>query len=211
MGLDVYLQYKGNDIPEMNSQQFPEHYFKLNYFRSSYNDSGINRFCRTRYNNDGLYFIFNEDDKEKNSEIYKPDWKGALERAKELLHLIETDPISNVVVGFQDVDTDSEVDTAKAVKIFTEEFTKNFVTPDPFDKYNYSNRDGVFLFGSTETLIAMIPGKMRPYPGSGVFIFTQGKEKVTTWYEQAVKIIIESIELVLNSGDPENYSLIWSA
>ena len=46
MGLDIYLyKYNGKEMQEVyfTSTQFPEHIFKVGYFRSSYNEGGIDR------------------------------------------------------------------------------------------------------------------------------------------------------------------------
>lgn len=91
MGLDVYLK-KRLDVPvlaaegeledsvdvRLDSKTAPEHYFKIGYFRSSYNRGGINSVL-ANLEIPGLYEIFDVGD-DHGYEI-TVDWDDALTRA----------------------------------------------------------------------------------------------------------------------------------
>jgi hypothetical protein len=75
MGLDVYIE--GLDQP---SGLYPDHLFRIGYFRSSYNHEGFN-FVAGLFDNPDLYEIFNQPrDQPKYRSI--PDWVSCQKRAK---------------------------------------------------------------------------------------------------------------------------------
>jgi hypothetical protein len=96
MGLDVYL-YHYEDFAKVkdsldgmeedpgehinqDSQEFPEHYFKIGYFRSSYNSGGLNSILNDAIKKD-LYWIF-----QTSQDYYvQPDWKSSRRRAVQVL------------------------------------------------------------------------------------------------------------------------------
>lgn len=93
MGLDVYLDKCGEDeafkeqIPA-DSKLYPEHLFKIGYFRSSYNGSGINLILLLR----GfmcLYQLFDY----SGDHVFQPNWRKAKENTvktiADLRHHIE--------------------------------------------------------------------------------------------------------------------------
>jgi len=86
MGLDVYLangktyntEWECDDYEtiEINSTLYPEHLFKIGYFRSSYNSGGINRVAN-RYSLLDLYDIF-----DPHSYTFIPDWADAMKKCE---------------------------------------------------------------------------------------------------------------------------------
>lgn len=72
-GMNKYGVFDDNDFlssVNMPSKKYPNHYFRIGYFRSSYNSSGINYVLRDRLGID-LYDIFDA----KDSGYYvEPDW-----------------------------------------------------------------------------------------------------------------------------------------
>jgi hypothetical protein len=63
MGLDIYLEFgKDGENIQQNSKKYPTHYFKVGYFRSSYNEWGLNRVLTKTIGKD-LYYIFEPPDK----------------------------------------------------------------------------------------------------------------------------------------------------
>jgi len=61
-------------------------------------------------------------------------------------------------------------------------------------------------------LKAAIPGRSR-WGGNGLFLVFESKreEGEVDWYETALLIVIETIEYVIDSGAPDEFSLYWSA
>ena len=78
MGLDVYLKV-GDTYVEFLSRKYPDHLFKIGYFRSSYNESGINYVLESR----GLPTLWTVFDAKPGE--FVPDWEKSLERANYLL------------------------------------------------------------------------------------------------------------------------------
>ena len=66
---------------EQPSHKYPDHLFKIGYFRSSYNGDGFNSVLRNQLGKD-LYWVFDRDGDEYE---FQPNWKRVLGRAKELL------------------------------------------------------------------------------------------------------------------------------
>jgi hypothetical protein len=87
---------------EKKSRRHPKHYFKIGYFRSSYNDSGTNHVLSAITGKD-LYWIFTPP--EEDSYRFTPDWQAVLARAIEardaLATAIKTEPwqVMTVSVG----------------------------------------------------------------------------------------------------------------
>lgn len=66
---------------EMKSRLHPNHYCEIGYLRSSYNSGGLNSVLRNVLGEDrDLYYIFQPN----NEYEFRPDWKAALGRAKEI-------------------------------------------------------------------------------------------------------------------------------
>ncbi len=77
-GFDKYGEPPGvTEKVERDSALYPKHYFKVGYFRSSYNDGGINRVL-SRFGCDRLDAIFPAE-----GEVYRRvvDWKASRDRA----------------------------------------------------------------------------------------------------------------------------------
>ena len=64
------------DIP---SEKYPDHYWKIGYFRSSYNSGGINSVCRDN-NIPDMYSVFDMTDNFGN--YFLPNWEECLKRAE---------------------------------------------------------------------------------------------------------------------------------
>ena len=86
MGLDKEGDYKDPEGVELDSIKYPKHYWKIGYFRSSYNSSGFNTVIQGIIGVD-LYDIFN-----KNCDDYyfKPDWIDSRQRTKDAVKKLKT-------------------------------------------------------------------------------------------------------------------------
>lgn len=203
MGLDVYLQ-RGGGGDEADSTTDPSHLFKRGYFRSSYNGGGFN-IVMERCGCPSLYAIFQPPE---NTSRFTPDWQTALARAQVALeqyreHLAS--PAGGHVVEFLAFKDNKITSEREALQAFVQEVLK----PPPFDAY--SNKVGHFWHNGAK-LKAAIPGAMS-WIGPGLFLVFEHKppEGQRDWYETALLIVIETIEYVLASGAPDEFSLYWSA
>jgi len=192
------------------SAKYPDHLFRVGYFRSSYNPGGINNVLRSLIGRD-LYYIFGVDG---NHEYHvKPDWTESLARAKEVRdELIATLERIN---GFYVDEVSFNMFVAKeslpkSGKDVLDAFLKSHGTDRPFGGDAYSNRDGDF-FPRGKMIFAAIP-MVSPVgaPAVGLVCKDENGGRYSSYLE-SMDIVIETIELVLAKEDPQNYVLHWSA
>lgn len=208
--ISLGLSFSGSDEDgkkrvEENSAKYPDHYFKMGYFRSSYNASGIEGILR----NMGLPTLTWVFDRENSEEYcFLPDWKIAKERIQILREQFgEQDPYRVAHVS-QNIFVESGVTSeAQALDIFKKELERKKDQPEGFG--NYTNRDGEFYIDEPLQVVAMIPGKYKIFREVDcVYIITKSDN---TWYENALEIVEETIDWVLSQEDQEKYRIHWSA
>lgn len=201
LGLDEYGEDKLTKFKiEINSTKYPEHMFKIGYFRSSYNSGGTNRVLKNLgLKNLGEIFEVNGD------YCVQPDWERALINIQEVIDKFKSMPSyrSNVVFGniFKDITVNSE---EEALKKFMEEMNR-----ENAGTYNYSNSVGEFYLSEPLKVLAIIPGTFtmmgeRPC----TYVIT---ESDNSWYLEALEIVKETIEYVLQAEDKSQYYLHWSS
>lgn len=205
--LSIGLEEDGSDRSmyekvEMDHPDYPDHYFKIGYFRSSYNEGGINRILKN-LNLPTLEGIFDVHD----GEYYvHPDWQEALEKVESLIVEFQKKGAYRVRAVYPDkFGGEVPKSEAEALKIFEEEINRHGEKCD----YNYSNAKGEFSFHSPQKVLAMIPGQNRYIFNDRpcTFVIT---ESDNSWYLQALEIIKETCKLVLSKEDKEKYYLRWS-
>lgn len=218
----VVDQYDGVSDPSvttlsLNSTKYPEHMFKVGYFRSSYNPGGINRVMES-IGLDGLYEIF--DRKESDDYEFRPAWPSALLRTQRVLqdyraHLESA--IGNVYI--QPVEANLFIDVAtlpkteeEALRVMEQQLLlhKNR-TGDDYECY--SNRDGYF-WPRGARLIGAMPGMrsvLKEQPCVYLALATERKPPSEDWYLQALEIVAETCEYVLRDPDPSQFWLAWSS
>lgn len=192
---------------EADSTKHPEHMFKVGYFRSSYNGSGIDRILH----NLGLPDLANVMGAEDKYE-FAPDWAKCKERAEALLAAYRAHPLKeyrcfkvgpNMFGGFEQAPEDAE----DALQIFGEELGKaaNFLGD------GYSNIKGEFWPANGLQIYALIPGFdtiVRRAPC--VYAICKTAQEGLVWYEQAIEIVIETCEFVLAQPNAQEFYLHWS-
>jgi len=194
---------------ELPSTKFPDHCFKIGYFRSSYNEGGYNHVAR----NHGLLEL--DDIFAHRGEEYAcvHDWNKSRERAVRALEAMKarSDKIGNLVVLRQDalpIRPDScPTSEAAAMDIVESEFGEK--NAGGFKAY--SNDRGLFYREACYKLRAVIPGVSEGnFRGPVVYLVVEGDEPALTWYIQATEIVIETIDYILAQKDPEKYRMCWS-
>lgn len=192
------------DCQEINSAVYPEHLFKIGYWRSSYNSGGINSIL-TRRGVPNLYDIFNP--WLKDSDYYvTPDWNEALAATNDAIAKLESFLASPS--GKYDVvecrGIERAADAADAMRLFTKELD-TYSDTGPSRWANYCNGVGYFWFDKLN-VVAQIQG-----PGQTSFLIVEReKTEEPDWYLQALLIVRETIEYVLAQPDSEQYFLGWS-
>lgn len=213
-------EYRHNTIEylEVDSAIDPNHMFKIGYFRSSYNEGGIERVMR----NIGLPTmadIFGAGDEHE----FKPDWDASLVKVNSAITGYEShlscDAGQYLVTEITPM-FDRGVQTQKeALDMFIEEMNRYKGS----DFTSYSNGNGEFILGGMNVR-ALITKKYTPSQSGDILgrilnrqsIFAvydkpkpeDGKED---WYLTALKIVRESIEYVLAQPDKQHFFLSWSS
>lgn len=211
LGLDDWGSDKeGCEKIEIAHPSYPDHYFRIGYFRSSYNAGGIERILR----NFGL-MTMHEIFEVANDDYYiQPDWQRAKDRALETLEKFKALPNYRVEPFYPERISLEGIPTSanEAMQLFLEEMQKlkeaDEKHPDR-EKYNYSNRAGHFYPAETLQVHAIIPGKSQ-------YIFNEREclyvilEGSNEWYIQALEIVVATCDHVLAQKNIEQYYLHWS-
>lgn len=216
IALEMGLNEDGSDSSnyekmERNSSLYPEHYFKMGYFQSSYNESGMERILKN-LGVPTLHDIFQPAD-----EYYvKPNWEDSLERAKNALELLRSKPAYRCFdVTYNEFSGHPAGHPIKnesdAMVVFLKELEKNAQKPADSESYNYSNKEGEFFFAENLKVVALIPGvHKRLFVDEYLPCVNVVYESSNEWYIQALEIVIETIEFVLSQENKNQYYLRWS-
>lgn len=204
-----------------DSVKYPEHLFKMGYFRSSYNDGGINYILSDRLEGRDLYWIFNRD--REDGYHFIPDWEEALQRAKQLLvdfdaalakaggncRVIE---VSSNLFGRHPESGDAVKSKSEALKLFQKYASEQ--RPGGFE--SFGNIDGEFFFGNE------VPKLRALIMGQAEFSLLANQDRAACYavveyefgfdfYKQALEVVIETCEWVLARKDQGKlYLLHWS-
>jgi len=190
---------------EIDSSLYPEHLFKIGYFRSSYNSGGINSVLRRTIGKD-LYDIFQPD---LQDEYYiRPDWNKALTIATQIKEEFEQHvhrcPFDVISESFRYVSKEINSDK-EALEVFMKEYedTKKRV----FD--NYSNSNGTFYLGENFLKVRGVITAKNKLGDCCYIIYEKPSEEY--WIKEALEIVIETINYVLSQPDKYQYRLGWSS
>lgn len=203
LGLSDYGSDDKNKVKiEMDSPLDKEHIFKIGYFRSSYNGSGINRVL-SNLNVPDLHEIFEPNDEY----CFQPNWETALEKSNKSISVLEKKDNYRCFNVSPSIFRQSECTSEKqAIEIFMEELNKE----DDTSFENYSTYKGHFYHKEPLKVLALISGTgstlKKEVPCTYVII-----EGENSWYLTALKIVKETIEYVLSQPDKEKYYLHWSS
>jgi hypothetical protein len=201
--LSLGLNEWGEDITNRekimeNHPVYSDHYFKIGYFESSYNYSGI-EYVLSNLNVSSMKDIFNYD-----GESYvKPNWEESLERCEIAIHQLRSKGPYRIKPVSGRIFTETIVKSSKdAMDVFLDEINQN-------KKREYKNANGEFFSGDPLKVIAMIPGKTKILKEIDcIYVVT---ESDNSWYVQALEIIRDTIKYVLSKENKEQYYLHWSA
>lgn len=195
---------------EINSSLHPENIFKIGYFRSSYNDGGIDRKLRAFAGTSLGEIMGNSGDEY----CFTPDWKASRERASAVLEKFRKLDSETTHQAFPiDIFSfsgkpEGAKDEAEAIAIAKKTIDPEAERRSPFG--NFSNSNGLFLLANPAKCVAFIAGTNclgRPM----VYGITEAKAgDVLGWYIQALEIVVETCDHVLSSGEPEKHCLHWS-
>lgn len=202
----VDYQHVSRTKIELPSEKYPDHYFKIGYFRSSYNDSGINSVMR-RIGLSDLYDLF-ETDGQNTDGVH--DWEACRVRVVDAIEKYKAH-LASPIGRFDVMDIDGFEygkikNQSEALSAFSLQFDRWAAESETRDRDAYSNRGGTF-FPDGIKIYGVLPGVSK-YGGRPVYIAyeTEGRE----WYIQALEIVLETIDYILAQPDKEQYYLSWS-
>jgi len=186
---------------EIDSTIDKDHYFKIGYFRSSYNEGGINRVLEN-LGVPGLYEIFCPNDEY----VFSPDWATALKKCEQSIKKLQKKGAYRAFHSSANIFGQNLIQSEKeAIDTVIGELAKN---DNPFGEGGYSNNKGAFYLHKPIEVIAIIPGETTILSRQPCTYFVVKSEN--DWVLTALKIVKETIEYVLSQKDPETYYLHWS-
>lgn len=210
LGLDNWGSDKAKvERIEMDHPEYKDHYFKIGYFRSSYNEGGINRIL----NNFGLMTldeIFNHKGEEYH---FQPDWEASKKRAQETLEEFKKKGNYRVEAMYPNTYSKEFPTTQEeALAIYLEEtkqHEENRAKNPNAEAYNYSSGKGSFYPAEPLKVLAVIPGTNKYIFNERPCLFVI-KEGDNDWYMKALEIIIATCDYVLGQENINQYYLHWS-
>jgi len=209
LGLNSDGEDKNEKQIEIKSKKHPKNYFKIGYFRSSYNSSGINYILNDITGKD-LYDIFQPNDEY----LVIPNWKEAKKRAENILKELKTFIKNYGAVSVDKVMSYSLSPTApknegEAMNIYKAQ-ADNHNKKGGF--YSYSCREGSFYLKTPLKVKGIMFGTSDVFNKSSiVYLITESSLED---YVEALEIVIETIDYVLKQQSKKNnkdlYYLHWS-
>lgn len=208
LGLGEYGQHPARVEINIPSPTHPDGMFTIGYFRSSYNEGGMESVLEAQ-GIGGLHYIFGNDGHEYE---FIPDWEASLVRARESLVKTAALQVSGEVFGATFVDGFTNVDSqAQALEVFKAQWAthKPKGEPDPngWDMTSYSCYDGNFWMRGFEVFGAISGRNILGTRGTWL-IFKRDLQ----WYVDALEVVVETIQYVLDNPLPEGqfYYFNWS-
>jgi hypothetical protein len=190
---------------EIPSVLYPEHGWKIGYFRSSYNGSGFNHIMRMLVGED-LYTIFDSDRDEYEQQYSKEQLGQIKQKAITLKQKVMTQIKEFPYACFEsshfgNSQIESEEDALNV-------FKKHLLEHKDKDWNNYSNFEGEFSLKDHWKVHAVLHGKQ--FGHESTYIIYERDEKEFEYYLQAFDIIVENIDYLLAQPDLEKYYFAWS-
>lgn len=203
LGLDKWgLPENGVEQIEESHPLYPDHYFKIGYFRSSYNQGGIERILR----NLGLPTMSDIFNYETENYHFQPNWEESLVRCEETIQMFLEKGAYRVHHVSGNMFSPPKIHSEKeALDIFIEELSKQQFEEEG---HNYGNIHGEFSFHEPMKVLPMIPGTYKIFNEQPCVYVVTGSDN--TWYIQALEIVRDTIKYVLSKKNKEQYYLHWS-
>jgi hypothetical protein len=209
MEMDPYGMCALMEKIEQDSALHPKHLFKVGYFRSSYNDGGLDSVLQAAIGM-SLDVIFDVDGASEDGFI-QPDWRESLDRAlytkEKFQRYIQDTPYRSMFIAQNDCVANQVANTPEqAIGRAIQKLSEHREEPDT-DMSWFSTGIGHCFFGAPMELVVAVPAKQ--YGQEGFFLVYRDPE--LHWYLKAVEIVIETIEWVLDQPEPSRFAFSWSA
>jgi hypothetical protein len=187
-----------------NDSRYPEHLFKIGYFRSSYNPGGINSVME-RLALPTLYDIFDPGDEYE----FVPDWDTSLARTEDAIAQLKAHMESDMSRFDVEILRPTVVDPQihneeEALALF-----KKHMGRHRKGEGNYASGEGDFYLDDGLKVFALLHGKEPISGGHALYMIFERDD--LTWYLQAFEIVRDTIQFVQAQPDSHNYFLAWSS
>lgn len=216
LGTDKYGTHSSREGVEIDSAIDSDHMFKIGYFRSSYNEGGINRVLR----NLGLPDLGEIMGAPDDGSDFAPDWDASLVRIGEVIARYEAHidgPMGKY--GITEVRPMYEFGVADEVAALAK-FQEEIERASGGGGRDYSSRDGLFHLDGIKVCAVITKTYTRPRPGNPfdailntptVFlIYEKASDGKPDWYLTALRIVRETIEYVIAHPDRQHFYMVWS-
>lgn len=215
-GLNADGEHPSNTKIEEDSAKYPDHYFKVGYFRSSYNDGGINNVLR-RYGLPDLNHVMGAGEEYE----FTPDWLASRARAVELLAQLRAAPHADIdilKVGPNPFSDPGKLpkNTADVRRVVMEVLDAH-KDRESSDDGGFGNGHGEWWLGKPLKVLGLVPGFQDSFTKTlyghamPCTYVVYRKDDGNEWYERALEIVIETCDFVLAKPDPANYYMHWSS
>ena len=213
-GLDEWgSDEKGKRRIEIDYPSSPDHLFKIGYFRSSYNDSGIDRLMRMAIG-ETLGSLFDVSD----DYVVQPNWAASLARTKSALERWKAVVAEHGAWSVSRINSPLLFDDRKegitsadqAMAKFLEVRSRSIGNASAM--LSFSSSDGDFYLAEKPPVFrGFLYGQASLLGRSAPCIYAVSEFTGIEWYWTALEIVAETCRYVLNAPDPERYYLHWSA
>lgn len=206
------------EMGDVDSKTDSEHLFKIGYFRSSYNEIGIESVLGN-LDLPTLHDIFQPGEEYE----FKPDWNAALAKVNQAIQGYEQHLNGGLgkfkITKISPLWDEGVSNEKQALELFGQQLEKS---NQQSEKHNWSTKDGGFFFSGHLKVHAIITKTFNPSDANdlvgriinrpSVFVvYEKESEDKEDWYLTALKIVRESIEYVLSQPDKDDFFLTWSA
>ena len=208
---------------ELPSAKYPEHLYKIGYWRSSYNAGGINNRFSTALDKPGLYYVaFGSNDRPDEYHV-RLDWHAARARAVELLGLwnayvaehgdLAVMEFAPNMFGWPQGMPPKPSSQREALEQFLAAKNRHGGgQPSPFGN-SFSNYQGEFMLDAPLRVRAILHGTggVLGQGQSCVYVvYENGTEDGGNLYSTALEVVIETCDYVLKQPNQEQFVLHWS-
>lgn len=222
LGLIGYGEHPDKQQVNVDSPTYPDHMFKIGYWRSSYNSGGLNHVLSDAGLPD-MYEMCPAADGESHDRIgYSPmDWWGCRNRIEATLKLLqESAPFRIMEVSHNEFMLGRHTfpsSEREALELFNATLSKR---SDDAEFQNFSNAEGHFYLGDEPLpVVAILPGIKESLMGKLTdrggkmpcqYVVYRDTDENRQWYQQCLEIMIETCDYCIAQPDPENYRMSWS-
>lgn len=211
ISVGIYKKYRCNSDGqhesvtniELPSKLYPEHLFRIGYFRSSYNAGGINSFL-SKIGFPDLYEMMGI--KNRDYEVHH-DWALCIKNISKVIERYSAH-LAGPMGRYRVMELSHPIDCASSAQDALRIFEQQLKQHKDNSFTCYSNRAGEFFLDGMR-VFGFIPSSSR---STTMYVIAEREleEGAEDSYLQSLKVMRETCEYVLEQKDSENYYMVWS-